>query len=403
MRNVIRSSKLFVLGLFLALFAIPAGAQSPAITVDIPADDDLARFNSVLWSPDGAQFLASYGDGIGVWDATTGQPRLQVDVTGRGWWAADSTAVLTHDMTNNTLTRWDISSGDTVYTVPNRDPLDTVSPDGVLLLTTDAGTVQVRDAATGDVRHTLDALPFDWTWLDDTTVAATDGDQVQRWDVRAGEQLNAFSIVGRVEDITAERLFTVQRTPDETRMTLYNLTDGTQVREYRLSADVAQVRIGPTGETLYVVSRPADGDRVIVWDINAGDGLRLPVSEDAPRRVLVARPAPDNAHLLTVSYALDADTGRMTTDSGRFTLWDTVTGEIVAQQSLDGIVDGLWGADGEQVLVWGESGGELIRVPDGETVFTVDGPASGATFSADSRLAVWGSGQIRVWELAEAG
>ena len=396
--------KTVILLVLMAVFVPLVSAQDTplSLTIEIPAEDDLTQVSEALWSPDGTQLLVTYTDGIGVWDADTGEERLQLDVSGRGWWAADGASIITHDMTANEITRWDIASGAALYSVPNRDPLEIVSPDAARLLTTDGGTVTVRDAESGDILHTLDDLLLDWTWIGANEIAATAGDQFQHWDVRAGQQLSAFAFEGRTGDISTAWLFTVQRNPDESRMNLYDVATGELAREYRLTADVAQIQIGPGDETLYVVSRSAEGDAVIVWDIDAGEGRRLPVSGDAPRRALVARPAPDNEHLLTISYALDADSGQLLPDSGRLSVWDTASSTMIVQRALPGMVDGQWTADGAHVLVWGEAGGVLIRVPGDETRLQFDGATRGAALNADGRLAAWGGQQVRVWDVPGA-
>ena len=399
---MLRPLFLFVSCLLLPLSAL-AQPATPSVILQIPTDDPFSQVNELLWSPDGTAVLAAYGDGVTVWDAATGDPRLTLEVSGRAWWGADAATVLTHDFLDREVTSWNLDTGESRYALPNTEPLDLVSPDGALMLTVAGAVVTVRDTATGEPQHTLEDFPLNWRWMGASQVVTTTQDAFQQWDLQTGALQDTFAFEWQPIDIQPNWMVTRQQAEDSARMRLYDMEQGLPVRQYRLQDNrVGQAVVSPDGDTLYVVSAQSDsdGDYVIVWNVEISRGIRLLVSQAEPHRVRVMRPSPDGSRLLTLSYPLDPETQQDVAASARLTLWDVTSGEVQARQQIPGMVDALWQDSGEQFLVWGLEGGALLNADSGDIVHTFDGPTQGAAFGPNGdQFATWGGQQIRLWNL----
>ena len=391
----------------IAMNTFPALAQSSprVVTLTVETGDPFAAVNSAAWSPDGTQVLATVGDGtVRVWDAASGAEVLQLAVAGRAWWNADGSGVITHDIIDDEAVLWRVADGSRAYTAPHTVPLDLPSPDRRLLVTVDGTTVTVRDAATGEVQHTLDGVPLNYYWLDENTLAAVDQGTYQVWDAAAGLRESDFAVDGFVADATLGRLLTVEQGPEVTRLRLYDLRRGIGTRAYRVSGSVVQSQLAPAADTLYVVAQPdpESGMQLIVWDITEGDPLLLPVSGDPPRSIVYFTPNSDGSRIITISSAIDAETSVIETGSEQVVVWDAATGERLLEVSEAEVVDGAWSPDEMQVAVWGSDGGLLWDIETGEVVlrFSSDDFVRGAAFDADGeRLLVWGNTRLQIFLL----
>lgn len=400
----------FAFVLLIIIMALPLHAQeqvTPLLSITVTSDDPLLSINGAAWSPGGAHVMAWTSDGVvRVWDAATGDELRRFNVIGRAWWGADDDTVLTYDYTRDEVALRDVETGDTLYTVTNTNPLDLVSPDKALLVTTDVDAAYVYEFASGDLLHTLPDLPFDWFWLGADTAGATQGNEFQRWNLAGGERVNAFVYEGFVSHYNHNRLLTTEQTADVVRLRLYDIERGIGARVYRVNGGVSQARLAGSGDYLYVTARDdlQSGERLIVWNIFAGEATVLnPAADDERRNILAFAASPDETQMLTVSYVLDVETSQPTPGTEQVSVWDVTSGERVQAITLPELTQGRWAPDGAQIIVWGNAGGAVVDVASGEVIlrFSEDAFVRNVALSPEGeRVLVWGNNRLEIWLMA---
>jgi WD40 repeat protein/serine/threonine protein kinase len=315
------------------------------------------------------------------------------------------------DQPQGQLNVWDAATGQELLTVKAQarfGPGLAYSPDGRLLATTDAGTVRLRDAATGKEVRSFEggavvvAFSPDGRWL------AAGGNQLWVWDLAEGKEVFRYKGQGG----TAENL---AFSPGGRWLAATGLITTTRVWEVatgreRLVVDTPMwrsetgVAFSPDGQRLAIGAR--DARTVGIWDLASGAEVRTLGGH------------PDGATCLVVS-----PDGRTAASGGRdrvVRLWDvesleplrvfrghTATVQAVAfspdgrllasgDEGLDARPGG-GGVKGGEVRVWDAAGGQELHRFQGHPLGVL-----AVAFSADGRqlASVSAEGTVKVWDLA---
>ncbi|MFI8529551.1 PQQ-binding-like beta-propeller repeat protein [Streptomyces aquilus] len=398
------------------------GRTGQVMLWDAEAGRKLATFavpdnpvRAVAFSPDGHNIAAASHTGVRIWDVVTGRTRHHF--TGLPDPEAVAFGPGGHTLATVALdgrTRvWDTATGRTRTTGGHRMPPYTYtavfSPDSrtYAYAGTD-GTLQLRDVATDEVRHTIDAGPGTSSRVafspDGRTLAVPGiGDTVGLWDTATGT-LRSTVTAGR----HGRGLMTVALGPDNRTLITSGNLDPT-VRVHRLPADRPRTTLtGPTGtgtslsdlafsrdgRTLATVRPGPPGRGVIqLWNARTGHPrsvLRLdtdPAPHGWPEPFVMPRPAA--VTLGPTGQGLAARTLRTSVRDQRIEVRDVATGRLRhsrVQGALDGAVfdpDGtrlaLVGRDGS-VRIWSLATGALRVARTGH-----DEPVRAVAFTSDGR------------------
>ena len=367
----------------------------------------------VVYSPDGKRLATIGKDGtVKVWEAATGRELLTVpgttslvDSYGPQRLAISPDGVLLASSDNNRVKVWDSVSGEVLRTLSGHTAevwAVAFSRDGKRLATGGVDAkVQVWEVATGKLLRTLsghtDAIEVMAFSPDGIRLAsASDDGTVRVWDSVAGELLLEFDAPP----------MSVAYSPDGTRLAI-SAPEGVRVLDAITGEDVHTIQAG-TG--LFVFSPDwtrlvtgSEGTEAKVRDARTGQVLLT--LNGHTQRMADAAFSPDGVHLATVSFDLTARIWDITPDHEVMTLPDA---DRAIAFSPDGTQLASGGTDGS-VRLWSATSGQQLRALSGHSTtvwgvaFSPDGMEL-ATASADSTARVWdvGTGMPRLDLLGHA-
>jgi RNA polymerase sigma factor (sigma-70 family) len=336
-----------------------------------------AVLGDVLWqvvfSPDGKRVVASsMGQGIRLWDATTGALLRGLD-------------------TNPVLALW-----------------LAFSPDGKMLAHDLADhTIRLVDPATGETLHRLEAQDMDGVRRsgafsqDGQTLAwAGGGHSLRRWDLPTDRPLPAFDHPKAVRSVVfCPDGKTLVSGAEDRAIRFWDLVTGKVLRTLTFEEPAPQA--GFEGSPAPLLALSADGklllsghERVVrVWDVSSGRvmrQLRLP-----GRQLRCMALSPDGRRLAT---------GSMTENEIR--LWEIPTGKLLLPTSGagKGLRSVVFSPDGRTLATGGHH--DEIRVWDaatGRERYHL-GILGRAAFSRDGKILLgggWDDGRLRLWDVAD--
>jgi RNA polymerase sigma factor (sigma-70 family) len=379
------------------------------------------------FGPDGTKLVTQSGSGLFVWDAATGRELRrfgpEAGIASRGVdVSADGKLALTADNEQGcTLRLWDVGTGKELRQCGGTGNFGQarLAPDGkTVAATAKGGEIELRDATTGERRHTLkgqDAsnAPFHFSADGKTLVVGADK-TIRLWDTATGEERRRVAC--------PEPVALVALSPDG------NL--------------LASIGYRPPEAIAQGVTATLPDNRVRAWDTTTGKEVRSLVPADK---------ATDRAGLVAVAFAPDGKTVVTVGTDNKLRVWDATTGKELRSfagcstnmgalaLAPDGksaafanggtavrVIDLATGKD--RVPLAGHGGGVYAAAvtPDGRTVFTAGGDdviyawdaatgkeirrLSGSerwvralALSPDGRL-LYGAGadgKVRVWQTAD--
>jgi RNA polymerase sigma factor (sigma-70 family) len=275
-------------------------------------DEALARLGTTRFRPgdhvlflrfsrDGTKLVTQSSSGLRVWNATTGRELRRFGPAGGvGVRAADVSAdaklALTVDADQHgTLRLWDVETGRALSECGRAHGFGPVllSPDGKTVAAAGpSGEIELRDATTGERRHTLKE-PTDlnssaaFSADGKTLVTRGTGKAIRFWDVATGQQVRhidapedvglvALSPDGKLlasvafrREVTGAGIITWGPV---NQVRVWNADTGKELRQLAVGAKgFGAVAFAPDSKTLVTVS----GDDVLrVWDATTGKELR---------------------------------------------------------------------------------------------------------------------------------
>jgi WD40 repeat protein/serine/threonine protein kinase len=289
---------------------------------------DFGPIKAITWSPDGSQIAsASEKEGIRLWDAATGKATGRVGPRGNshGITWGTSGRMMSRDWGTSTATIWDPDTGHKVFCHDVRElGWVALSPDGKSLAmivrleadpgpprarTVEVGNIEVRNAATGEVRCRFkEDVNFrsNIAWSPDgSRLATTEQGGIVLWDVK------------------------------------------TKTKTISLPSPHAHPLLSwsPNGQALASVSSvygPTNFTMIAIWDPVTGQELRTlrgPTARNRKRAFCSVAWSPDSARLA------------LATGEGSVRVWDAWTGQEVLTLSGRGeaFVAVAWSPDGRRL------------------------------------------------------
>lgn len=339
---------------------IPTHIDTPTLTPTLTTYVYNTLYD-VQWSPDGRRILAGEAAGyVIVWDSAERKElyRLsghsaQSDFDGiRGRWSPDSNQIATYD--GGQVQLWDAASGELRVTLNGHtgDVHRVVwSPNGALLASLgEDNTVRVWDAIVGSLRFVLSghsASVTDAMWLGDGRLATASLDGSARiWDANTGLALQSL-----LNDGSAP-LYGLAISPDGTRL----LTTGASAQAivWSLSDSSPILTFSPVaeGSLVYDGEWSQDGSRILlhtvdappsVWD--AASGQRLYVLDGHNGFITCARWSPDGTSILTTGV------------DGTIRTWDVAIGAAGRAFDARSVVWGVaYSPDGASIVSTADDG-----------------------------------------------
>ncbi|MFJ2925629.1 trypsin-like peptidase domain-containing protein [Streptomyces massasporeus] len=386
----------------------------------------LSSSDRVEFSPN-SQTLATIDlndDTARLWDVTTGSLLRTVNHTDRvtsAVFTPDSRTLATASE-DGTTRLWDVSSNRPLHTFRDSGGA-TFSPDAQFLVSGGLDdTVRLWDAATGQILHTLKPKTFvnQVVLSPDARTLAAGGldDWVRVWDTTTGRQLHtlrgsndpAFSPDGR----------TIATTDDETAQ-LWDIPTGRPGHTFHHTAALQSVLFSPDGQTL---ATTGDDDTTQLWDATVGphlhtlrgsndpafspDGRTIATTDDdgttrlwdsttgRPRHTLH-----QTAHVYGVTFSPDSQTLATTGDDDTIRLWDATTGRTL--HTIHEVQDVIFSHDSRTLATTGHDG--LVQLRDtatGRRLRTIHhaGSVTSVVFSPDNRtLATAGGHSAQLWDI----
>lgn len=369
----------------------------------------------MAFSPDGRTMAAASVTTVGVWDVATGRKRR--GFTGHPYpeavaFGPDGRTVAAVGL-DGLVRVWDVATGRTrtvrggridgraVAFSPGRAVA--FSPDGRTYAVRVDGSVQLREAATGSVRHTFKDVPVGWNEVafapDGRTIAIPSlDDTVRLWDTASGAA-RATVTAGH----HGRGVMKVALSADGRTLVTSNNGDP-DVRVHRLPADLPQTTLpgsadtsiddvvfSPDGHAVATVRQgPVGRGEVQLWDARTGDReASLPLDKDsAPGRKQPSLPV---SRLAAVGFD---PTGRAlaarSVKKGAIEVRDVATGRLRLSHALGAGGKAALSPDGTWLAVVGRQGAvHLLNLSTGARHTTVK-PGNGilvrkVAFTPDGR------------------
>lgn len=358
-----------------------------------------SMIQNVAWSPDGTLLAVGTLTGIWLYDAQTlAQVRYIEAVAGYVTFSPDGT--LLASTANNSITLWEVASGQTVLTIEPSEWASrvTFSPNGTLLASVAPDKVNLWDVASGRLVHTLvghSTLVSSATFSPDNTIVASGSwdNTIKLWDAASGREL--ATLTGHTNWISS-----VTFSPDGTMLAsgaadgtvkLWDVASRQEIRSLAGQIGLSEVAFSPDGTLLASMS----GFGVKLWETASGHEVRT---------ITITEP---NDTVSSFAFSPDGTSLALTTFTA-VSVWSLATGHetgsitdyVDAGENVTFSPDGTLLAsvsDKGTVRLWEVSSGREVRTLVGDTywVDTLD-------FSSDGKLLAVGSGggDIKLWDVA---
>ena len=276
-------------------------------------------------TPTGQFFATLQGDGVSLWDATTGTRSREYDTglknvsaTGTSITTSPDGALLLAASFDNSALFWDVGrSSPRVELRGDAKVLSAqFSPDGVHILTaSDDGAARIFDTGSGReiIRFILEAGPVASAAFspDGTRVLTLDKKGLRVWDVKTGKALWLFNIEAGGRGSPAF-------SPDGTRIAapsgnevkIFDVATGRLLGTLKVAARVNSARFSPDGRRIVLGS---DDQTARIFDAVTTQQLAVLQAHTGP--VISASFSPDGTRVLTASddrsaHLWDATSGR---------------------------------------------------------------------------------------------
>ncbi|MCL4251968.1 MAG: PD40 domain-containing protein [Anaerolineae bacterium] len=252
---------------------------------------------AVTFSPDGSRVLSGDSNGYYWWDTETGRILKQYQTPGSNALAISPNAsqFVADDSLGNVLI-WDLTwrsgaqDGDPIheqqgYTEFAYDPTGGVFWVSILDQLNSSQGVRVLDEIDGGTRAELPVPALALKLLPDgSALVGTTDNTLGRWSLNQGDPLwQTSALNASVAEIVTDRTGTVAliRYVDQTRLTLWNTTDGSVIREIDgMESRMDAIALTPDGKWTGAIgcTQQDEGENCLerelfVWDIDTGELL----------------------------------------------------------------------------------------------------------------------------------
>jgi WD40 repeat protein/DNA-binding SARP family transcriptional activator len=362
-----------------------------------------------IWSPDGTRLLTSgIDDGTArIWDASRGEQLMQIAnlviSAGSDW--SQKGDVIAIGGNDGLIHIWDISKGREIRKLPGTQPrINNVgfSPSGAKLLAIgDENVAHIYDLTEATLSVEFDigskAIISSAEWSPDgQKIAIGIGDNTSKvWSATSGEPQVVFDghegiIWMHSWSPSGDRFATASE--DQT-VIIWDAGTGDQRLIFRgHDNEVFGLEWSPDGRR--IASYDISSGKVILWDSNSGEEtLTFSGHEDI---VIFATWSPNGERILSIG------------SNGEALIWDSVTAELYFDLypedfQLD-IVAGTWSKDGEQVFIQSADGVlRIINASTGNDITQFGMPSASLSLFSISpngeRLLKGGVGGAQIWEL----
>jgi WD40 repeat protein/DNA-binding SARP family transcriptional activator len=413
--------------------------------------------NHVAFSPDGSKLATTGDDGeLKVWDPSTGRLLASLSGSGSTWgpsFSADGSLVAAGawDGKGTHVRVLDLSSGRVVFDVLVPGAFDAAlspdgkrlavstqlggrsavfdvetgekafrlsedesravswSPDGRYVAATSDASIEVWDAATGRLRHTLlghGGLVWDVAWSPDSSRLVTGGSDgtARVWEIGAEGVRELWRLSTRG---TRSGVVGVAFSPEGSRVMAGDLNvSGVMIwglgppgdAEWNLpSHGYAPAEFMPDGRRLVASSRW--GKAVTIWDLQTGHSLRRIGTATGGFRFFSIAVNPDGG-----SIALGGEDGDRSFGGEVARVWDTATGKELYRIGHDyDVNDVSFSPDGKHLVTASWDGTAKIVDRSGRVIRVLrEGSSlSEARFSPDGRLvatAAFEEARVTIWD-----
>lgn len=413
---------------------------------DFQTGKEIRQFNGHKgwFFPDGKHIITyTFGENIGMWDATTGQETYQITTNTPLLSMAylhDGKTILTSSE-DNTVRRWDAETGeelDVFLKTPEIVRNIAVSPDDMDLLTL-SSKVELWDLQTGQKiqEYPIDGQPimrFAFTPDGNSFVTENKDNNIYLWDAKTGEKVRTFT--GHTAPtfdmaISSDSRYLMTSAGDKT-VRIWDLQTGQEVRRLNISVWVAGLAFSPDGK--WVLTGGDDGINRL-WPLHASpllftlnNGVGLAALDFSPDGKLILTGGADGTarlwdaitgeklrefigHTDAINFgaAFSPDGKYIVTGSWDATvrLWNAESGKQLFQfvTDLSGINDVRFSLDGKYLLTAGYDGVRLWDAKTGEFIrqFGELKEVSRAIYSSDGKFILTGAssfqdGKVRLWD-----
>jgi len=338
-------------------------------------------------------------DGIGVWDAQSGERIRVIEQSGHVAWSPDGEMLAVMD--GEYLRIWDVKSGTRLREMRAaekcRQPRVSWSPDGNTIVSAGGDLLCFWEADSGKPRHVIrlksQGFSFAWSPQGELAAASSRDGAVLLGDLESGSPLVSLAGSSRVFHWSPDGRTLATGTPIDASVQLWDARAGKSIRVLKDDEEPAtELAWSPGGKT--IAATVADGTKVHLWDVGAA--RRSSTLKGGGTAMLTWSPdgrtlATGGGNMKRTIYLWDAGSGQLigkldgcsnwlttlawspnakilASISRTIQLWDVEKQQLLQTlEGYEGVLDNVlaWSLEGKILSVWED--GKIFRIWDIES------------------------------------